>query len=790
MRKKRSNTQKFTVAMRKKLAVLFGIVLLAFVLLGARLIYITRNNGEDYEKQVLSQQKYDSTTIPFRRGEIVDANGTVLAYSEKVYNVILDAKIILSDEDFLEPTVAALVSCFGFDEGMLRNYINDNPTSQYYTLAKQLSYDEISEFQSMITIGSENYNKEVQGVWFEENYIRKYPNGSMAADVIGFTTSDNSGIFGLEEFYNDELSGSNGRVYGYLDEDSNLERTTVPATDGNTIVTTIDGNLQSIVEKHLKEFNEKYKDNFREGNAANNVGCVMMDVHTGEILAMGSYPTFDLNDTKNTENLIGMPRVDEKGNKIAGESIYDSGVYITEQSLDEMGEDEIMWNLNALWRNFCISDTYEPGSVAKPFTVATALEDGDITGNEVYSCGGYLEIGGHKIHCHNRYGDGEVSVARGIEISCNVAMMKIGQVIGAETFAKFQRQFGFGLKTNIDLAGEARTEGLTYTAENMGSSELATGTFGQGFNVDMIEMITAFCSLINGGNYYEPHMVSKIENSAGATVKSIEPRILRQTISESTSDKIIEYCNLVVAGEEGTGKTARPAGYMIGGKTGTAQTVPRGNRQYVVSFMGYAPASDPQIAIYVVVDRPNNQFQDDAKFATRIVRAVLTEALPYLNFPMTEPVTEEEQAELDELREKEIMMSAAQETEATEGEDGEAAEGEEGVEGSEEDGTSEEENAEGAESASEEGEDGGIWEKIPEGEEGEAVEGGTSEGENSEPVWKSFEIDEETGYYIDPETGGLVDPEDGHLLDGDPLPDPSIDLSSENGTDTGDNAGE
>jgi stage V sporulation protein D (sporulation-specific penicillin-binding protein) len=764
---KKKNTQKFTLAMKKKLAVLFAIVLLAFVLLGVRLFVITRDNGKEYEKQVLSQQKYDSSTIPFRRGEIVDANGTVLAYSEKVYNVILDAKIILSDEKFLEPTVEALVSHFGFDEGELRQYIKDNPSSQYYTLAKQLSYDEISEFQSMITYGTDNYNKLIQGVWFEENYIRKYPNGSMAADVVGFTTSDNNGIFGLEEYYNDELSGSNGRIYGYLDEDSNLERTTIPAIDGNTIVSTIDGNLQSIVEKHLREFNETYKDSAREGNAANNVGCIMMDIHTGDILAMASYPTFDLNDTKNTDNLIGMPRVDENGNKVAGESIYDSGVYITQEMLDEMSDEEKMWNLNALWRNFCISDTYEPGSVAKPFTVATGLEAGKITGNEVYDCNGYLEIGGYKIHCHNRYGDGAVSVERGIEISCNVAMMKIGQVIGQDTFCKFQKQFGFGLKTNVDLAGEARTEGLTYTAENMGSTELATGTFGQGFNVDMIEMISAFSSLVNGGNFYEPHIVSKIQNSSGATVKSIEPRILRQTVSESTSDKIIEYCNQVVAGDEGTGKTARPAGYMIGGKTGTAQTVPRGNRQYVVSFMGYAPANDPQIAIYVVVDRPNTVEQDDAKFATRIVRAVLTEALPYLNFPMTEPVTEEEQAELEALREKEIMMSAAQEAEVVESEDGEEGEAAEGAE------EATGENAEGEEGTVE-GDDAdggdGIWEKIPEGEEN-PENAGEAEDENKEPIWKSFEMDSETGYYIDPETGGFIDPEDGHMIGGDPLPD-------------------
>jgi stage V sporulation protein D (sporulation-specific penicillin-binding protein) len=777
--RRKSKAQKFTIGMKKKLAVLFIIVLTAFVGLSIRLILINRDNGKDYEKQVLSQQKYDSTTIPYRRGEILDANGTVLAYSEKVYNVILDAKLVFSGKDnkYLDPTVAALVRCFGFDEGEIRNYLSEHPDSQYYVLAKQLTYDQISEFQGLITLGSETYDENIQGVWFEENYVRKYPNGSMACDVVGFTTSDNNGIFGLEEYYNDTLSGSNGRTYGYIDEDSNLERTTIPATDGNSIVTTIDGNLQSIVEKYLQEFNDTYKDAFRQGNGANNVGCVIMDVNNGDVLAMASYPKFDLNDTKNTDNLIGMARVDERGLKIAGESVLDSGVYITQEMIDEMSEEEKMWNFNALWRNFCISDTYEPGSVAKPFTVATGIEAGCITGNEVYECTGLMEIGGHKIYCHNRYGDGAVSVERGIEISCNVAMMKIGQVIGADTFAKFQRTFGFGLKTNVDLAGEARTEGLTYAAQDMGSSELATGTFGQGFNVDMIEMITAFSSLVNGGKYYEPHVVRKILNSSGATIKSIEPRVLRQTISESTSQKIIQYCNKVVSGEEGTGKTARPAGYMIGGKTGTAETIPRKNRQYVVSFMGYAPADNPQIAIYVVVDRPNAMDQADAKFATRIVRKVLTEALPYLNIPMTEPVTEEEQAELDELREKEIMMSAAQKSEATVDADGNPIDTGEGTPLLDEDGNPVldedgnpimQENTEGVTdgNADEEGEEGdGIWEKIPEDE----LPGNLDE--NGEPIWKSFEIDEKTGYYIDPETGDLINPEDGHSIGGEGLPD-------------------
>ena len=728
------------MGMKKKLLVLFILVLMAFVGLGVRLILITKNNGEEYEKQVLSQQEYDSTTLPFRRGEILDANGTILAYSEKVYNVILDAKLLLRNEKYVEPTIKALVTNFDLDASAIRTYLSEHPTSQYYILAKKLSYNQISAFQEMITPGSETYNEDIQGVWFESGYIRKYPNGSLACDIIGFTSSDNNGMYGLEEYYNDTLSGTAGREYGYLDDDSKLERTTIPATDGDNIVTTIDGNLQNIVEKYLTEFNDTYKNNVRQGNGANNVGCIMMNVNTGEVLAMASYPFFDLNDPRDTSNLIGMPAVDEKGNKIKGESVFDSGVYITEDMLSEFTDEQLYQNYNALWKNFCISDTYEPGSVAKPFTVATGLETGSITGNEVYNCKGSLEVGGWPIKCHNVYGDGAVSVERSIEISCNVALMQIGQAIGVNKFTKFQKDFGFGLKTNIDLAGEARTEGLTYSASNMGPTDLAVNTFGQGFNVDMIEMITGYCSLINGGYYYEPHVVKKIVSSSGATIKNIEPRVLRQTVSPSTSEKIVQYCEKVVMGEEGTGKTARPAGYRIIGKTGTAQTLPRGNRQYVLSFMGAAPANDPQIAIYVVVDRPNVAEQSTAtRLATVLVRNILTEALPYLNYPMTEELSEKEQEELALLREK--LITTAPETE-------EVQEGLAPAEGTE----GEAESAEATEESSESTEEGEI-------------------AEDRSSIWESFDRDPETGYYVDPDTGAKIDPESRTVIDGDVLPD-------------------
>ncbi len=715
----RKKIRRFSISMQKKLIVLFILVLLAFVGLGLRLIYINQEKGEEYAKRVLSQQSYDSTTIPFRRGDIVDSKGTKLAVSQKVYNLVIDAKVmqteVKGDTPYLEETLEALALYFPqLDISAIRAYVLANPSSSYYvpTVTKQMTYDEISSFEAAMSA-----NSNIKGVWFEEEYERVYPYGSLAADVIGFVGSDNNGMYGLEEYYDDILNGTDGREYGYLNDDSTLERTIIAAVDGYTIHTTIDANIQSIVEKYLQEFMEEYKDNYREGNGAENVACIIEDINTGEILAMASYPTYDLNDVYNSSALLGSTLVEKNTLSSGYYTIETTDTVITEEVLSELTSEELTLQLNYLWKNFCISSTYEPGSTMKPFTVAAAIECGAITGNEVYQCNGYLEVGGYTIKCHTYAsgGEGEVSVQNAIAWSCNVALMKIGIAMGTDEFTKFQRTFNFGLKTNIDLAGESRTASLVYTSDTMGASDLATNTFGQNINVTMIQMINGFCALINGGYYYEPHLVSKITDSSGATIETIEPRVLRQVISESTSDLIKQYCRAVVMEEGGsarTGKTARPAGYAIGGKTGTAETYPRGNGEYVVSFLGYAPADDPQIAIYVVVDRPNAAAQDDAKYATRIVRSILTEVLPYLNIYMTEELSDSELAELEALQ-LENTLAYTQSSSAAEDED-------------------------------------------------EEEETTTAD----EPIWMSYATDASTGYKIHPTTGELIDPETGAAAGG------------------------
>lgn len=717
MDKKRN---KFSIKMQKKLVVLFGLVLLAFTGLSIRLVWLTRENGTRYQKQVLAQQQYDSITLPYRRGDIVDAKGTKLATSEKVYNLVIDAKVMNTELNgktpYLEPTLEALGQNFDLDMTAIREYVATHKEASWYVPLKRLTYDEISGFQQ-----AKNDNSNIKGVWFEEEYKRVYPYGSLAADTIGFTSTDNQGSYGLEEYYDSVLNGISGREYGYLNDDLNLERTVKAAVDGSSVHSTIDANVQMIVEKYLAKFMEEFKDNYKPGNGAENVGCIIQWVNTGEILAMASVPTYDLNNVRDPQALLGSMMVEKVDTANGYYEIKKNGTVIDQTVLDSMSEDDLYLNLNNLWKNYCITGTYEPGSVAKPFTVAMALEKGDITPNSTFECSGYMEIGGYKIRCHNG-AEGTMTLEKAVAKSCNVTMMKIAQIVGADDFCEYQKVFNFGLKTNVDLAGEARTASLVYSADQMGPTDLATNSFGQNFNVTMIQMITAFSSLINGGYYYEPHLVSKITNASGATVENIEPRVLKQTVSEETSAYIRQYCNAVVT--EGTGKTARPAGYLIGGKTGTAETIDqnthkRSKDEHVVSFMGYAPADNPQIAIYVVVDRPNVSHQGDAKHATRLVRSILTEVLPYLNIFMTEELSDTEREELAALN-LEITTQYGQQNPDT----------------------------------------------TPEEGDGETQPEQPAEGEE-QPAWMSYPIDPATGYRIDPETGYKYDALEGFLVEGD-----------------------
>ena len=633
--KKKKKVYKLTRFMKKKVLIVFFLILVAVLILILRLTYINTVSGEKYTKKVLSQLDYDSTTIPYKRGNITDRNGTILATSSKVYNVILDSKVLNANEESIDSTISALETYLDLDGDEIRTFIKENPDNQYKVLLKQQSFETISRFKSYQekVNASGDASVKIKGIWFEEEYVREYPYNSLASSLIGFVNNEGTGTIGLESYYNDELSGVNGREYGYLNSDSNFETTVISAEDGNNVVSTIDAGIQSIVEKVILEFNNEHKDADTEGNGAKNIAVMVMDPNSGEVLAMANYPNFDLNN----------PR--------------DLSAYYTDEQLEEMDEDETYDALYSLWSNYCVSETYEAGSTIKPFTVATALETGVLDGSETFVCDGYEYVGGYKISCSHKNGHGTLDLGGVIAQSCNDAIMQIALKMGKNIFSEYQSIFNFGLKTNIDLPAEARTDSLVYKAKDMGDSTLATNAFGQNFNVTMVEMAAGFSSLINGGTYYWPHTVKEIQDSNGNTVKTIEPVVMKKTISEETSELMREYLARTVT--EGTATACQIEGYTIGGKTGTAEKLPRNKKSYLVSFMGFAPVDNPKVLVYVVIDEPNDANQAQSGFAVKMAQKIFAQVLPYMNiFPDDEENTLTTIDDINEYLDNESLIAA------------------------------------------------------------------------------------------------------------------------------------
>ena len=658
-RRRISKRKQITLKIKRKLALTFSVIVLALVGIMIRLVYINRVSGDQYTMKVLAQQDTNSITLPYKRGDIYDRNGTVLATSEKVYNLILDPGVLWeyhSDDaakDCVEPTLQALVNYFGQDRAELDRIMQENADSHYVVLEKQLTKDEVEEFETAM----EDSANRIEGVWLEEDYIRRYPYDTLACNVIGYTVSGNVGQYGIEQEYSETLNGENGRSYNYLNEDLEQEKSVRAATDGNSVVSTIDITLQQIVENAIAEFQEKYTDAYREGDGSKTAAAIMMDPNTGEILAMASNRVYDLNNPYD---------------------VVINGLY-TEEEAENLTEEERLNALNELWRNFCVSDTYEPGSTAKPITIAAALETGAVHDGDTFLCDGNQTVGSHTIWCSKRVGHGIIDLQGSLMFSCNDALMQIAAKVGEEDFSKYQNMFNLGLRTGIDLPGEARTDSLLYYSEDtapsenlvMGSTDLATNSFGQNYNVTMIQMAAAFSACINGGYYYQPHVVKRILDSNGGTVQNIEPVVLREPVSSKTSSLIRQYLYNTMYGEtdangnNATGKAARIAGYAMGGKTGTAEKIPRDKTNYLVSFIGFAPAENPEVVLYVVVDEPNAEKQSSSSFAMEIWKNIMEEALPYLNIYPTEEIPADMADEVEAAQEEE----AAEENPAEEEEE-------------------------------------------------------------------------------------------------------------------------
>lgn len=609
---------------RKKLVGLFVIVVLALVGLSIRITYINAKDGDRYTRQVLSQsqQKYTSRTIPFRRGDILDRNGTILATSEKVYNVILDCKVVNTvvkkndkeTQPYVEPTVEALVNILGLSEEDIRSRLESEETkeSQYQILVKELSIDQKKAFEEYVNAASDENSglsdeerairSNVKGVWFEDAYHRTYPLGSLACDTIGFTYSGNQADWGLEAYYSSVLNGVDGRQYGYYNTDADVEQTIIEAEDGNSIRTTLDANVQQILRKYLQEFNEKIGNG---GNGAKNAAVMVMNPNTGEILGIDSTDWYDLNNPT------------------------DLTPFYSQSEIDAMDDQTTVENLSAIWTNFAVSQAFEPGSTIKPMTVAAALESGAISADDTFTCTGSLQVGDRTIGCTGSHGT--QTLAEAIKHSCNVAMMEIGEKMGVEDMIKYESIFSFGSRTGIDLPNE--NSGAIFSTDSMGVVDLAVSAFGQGLTVNMVQEAAAFCSVINGGNYYQPHLVSEIIGSDGSVVERIEPTLFKKTVSQEVSDLVRGYCAEPLK-EGGTATQVKISGYSMGGKTGTAEKYPRGNGKYLLSFIGFAPLDDPQVVVYVVVDEPNQENQEDGSNMKEIARGVFSELLPYLNiFP-------------------------------------------------------------------------------------------------------------------------------------------------------------
>ena len=606
--------------MQRDLILVFAGICILFLALIGRLMYIEHTSGDKYKKIVLSQQQYNSTVIPYKRGHIIDAKGTVLATSIDVYNVVLDCRVLNSDlnKKKVDTTIAHLTECFPeITAEQVREALVNNPKSQYTVLLKRTSYENMRAFEKLTE--EKDTKKEIAGIWFEKEYIRQYPYPTMASALIGFTADGNEGVTGLENQYNSTLNGVDGRSFGYQNEENALESTVVEPENGRSIVLAIDTNIQTVVESEIAKWNKK--------TGSKNTAVLVMDPRNGQILAMATYPTFDITNPRDL-----------------------SGVY-SKKKIKKMTDEQQLDALNNLWQNFPVTHTYEPGSTFKPFTVACGLETGALKGNETFECNGYEKFPGNvTVRCVNRSGHGTETIADALADSCNDALMQMSYRIGADDFAYYQRLFGFGQRTGVDVPGEPRTDSLIYDRDALEERKinLATNSFGQNFNTTMVQLASAFASLVNGGDLYEPHVVTKVLDASGSVVENIEPVVLKKTISMETCKKMRKYLKGVVDG--GTGSTAGVEGYSVGGKTGTAQKLPRGNGNYLVSFMGVVPVEDPELLIYTIVDEPDVKDQAHSIYAQEITHNILKQILPYRNVARvkskkkekTETVTESE----------------------------------------------------------------------------------------------------------------------------------------------------
>ena len=562
---------------RKKVMIVFVAVFFIMMFLIGRLVYLMIFCSEYYGNKAenLHERERD---IKAARGKLLDANGTVLATNKSVCTI----SVIHNQMEEPEKVIAMLVKELGISEETARKRVEKvSSIERVKTNVAKETGDAIRAYG-------------LSGVKVDEDYKRYYPYGTLASKVLGFTGADNQGILGLEVKYDEYLQGTNGKILTLTDargiEIENAGESRLEPVNGYDLCLSLDRNIQMYCEQAAKKVCTK--------KSADSVSVIVMNPQNGELMAMVNYPEFDLNDPF---TLVG-----DNGEAVSAEE---------KQNL-----------LNKMWRNQCISDTYEPGSTFKIITAAAALEEGVVKLDDAFFCPGYKIVEDRRIRCARTTGHGAETFETGIMNSCNPVFMELGERLGAENFVGYFKQFGLLSKTNIDLPGEAGT--IMHKTENIGPVELATISFGQSFQITPIQLVTTVSSIINGGTRVTPHFGVSVQDADGNTVKTFSYETHENICTAETSETMRYLLEKVVS--EGTGKNAKIEGFSIGGKTATSQTLPRSDHKYISSFLGFAPADDPQVLVLVVINNPQGIYYGGT-IAAPVAKEIFENILPYLD---------------------------------------------------------------------------------------------------------------------------------------------------------------
>lgn len=596
---------------KTRTVILIPVAILLSVALLLRVGYWQFIRGGEMRAEAAEQQTRDRL-IQSPRGSILDRNGKELAVSTSVETVSITPTEVRSNDDY-DIVAARLADILEMDADEVLKIFEKN--SSYEIVKRRIDKDTAQAVRAYID------EADLSGIHLDEDTKRVYPLGSFAAHVIGFTGTDNTGLSGIEMVLNDRLSGEPGRVVSAKNAAGEempfqYERRIDPK-EGEDVVLTLDEVIQLFAEKYLKEA-------YLECEAAEGAACIVMDPSNGEILAMAVEGSFDLNDP----------------------------FYLTEEEeevLEPLSGEEYSkaWNeiMQPKWRNKAVQDSYEPGSTFKIITASAALEEGLVSENDHFYCSGVKKVGSWEIHCHNRSGHGDQTFREGIQNSCNIVVMELAERLGSDLFKKYIQSFGFFETTGIELNGEQ--SGIFY--ENFGEVDRATASFGQGFQVTPLQMVRAVSAVANGGNLVRPHLVKEYRDQDGNVTETTDTTPLRQVISKSTSETMCSILESVVS--EGTGKNAYVKGYHIAGKTGTSEKNPRGTDKRIASFIGFAPADDPQLVCLVILDEPQSDVRSGGYLAAPVVARILDDSLNYLGVePDYEETTEVQEFSVPDVK--------------------------------------------------------------------------------------------------------------------------------------------